>query len=163
MSYPDAETLLGWYDINVQVIRKQTEGLSHADGLLQPPVRGNCMNWVLGHIVVGRDRVLKYLGEPSVLEDSEAARYKRGSEAITEGEEALPLDRLLGALEDSQRRLETALGEMTPRGLAHSVHTARGERPLGEYIGGRVWHETYHVGQLELLRQLAGTDDAVIE
>ena len=162
MSYLDAESLLGWYDINVQVIRMQTNGLTQADSLLQPPVRGNCMNWVLGHIIVGRDRVLKHLGEPPVLEDSEAARYKRGSEAITEDGEAVPLERLLLALEDSQLRLEAVLGEMAPRGLAHPVQTARGERPLGEYIGGRVWHETYHVGQLELLRQLAGTDDAVI-
>ena len=38
MSYPDAETVLGWYKINVQVIRKQTEGLSHADSLLQLPL-----------------------------------------------------------------------------------------------------------------------------
>lgn len=162
MSYPDAESLLGWYDNNVQVIRMQTDGLSHADSLLQPPVRGNCMNWVLGHIVVGRDQVLKHLGERPVLEDSEAARYKRGSDAITEEGEALPLDRLLDALENSQRRFEAALGEMTSRGLAHPIQTARGEKPLGEYISGQVWHETYHVGQLELLRQLAGTDDAVI-
>ena len=163
MSYPDAESLLGWYDINVQVIGMQTDGLTHADSLLQPPVRGNCMNWVLGHIVVGRDRVLKHLGEPPVLEDSEAARYKRGSEAITEDGQAVALDRLLGALEGSQRRFEAALGEITSEGLANPIQTARGERPLGEYIGGRVWHETYHVGQLELLRQLAGTNDAVIE
>jgi hypothetical protein len=35
--------------------------------------------------------------------------------------------------------------------------TTVGQRVLGLYF-----HETYHVGQLELLRQLAGTGDKVI-
>ena len=35
---------------NLDVIKAQTKGLSHADSLLQLPFRGNCLNWVLGHI-----------------------------------------------------------------------------------------------------------------
>ena len=46
--------------------------------------------------------------------------------------------------------------------MATLIQTARGETTLGERLVFLHWHETYHVGQLELLRQLAGTNDAVI-
>jgi hypothetical protein len=37
-----------------------------------------------------------------------------------------------------------------------------GQSLLGDEIEGLAWHETYHLGQLELLRQLAGKNDQVI-
>ena len=36
------------------------------------------------------------------------------------------------------------------------------ERTRLQRLQSLLWHETYHVGQLELLRQLAGTDDKVL-
>jgi hypothetical protein len=36
------------------------------------------------------------------------------------------------------------------------------EETAGQQIRFSHWHETYHVGQLELLRQLAGKNDKVI-
>jgi hypothetical protein len=39
--------------------------------------------------------------------------------------------------------------------LAAIVDTRFGERPLGQHIDGLHWHETYHTGQLELLKALA--------
>jgi hypothetical protein len=35
-------------------------------------------------------------------------------------------------------------------------------RTLGERLEFIHWHETYPVGQLEILRQLAGMNDAII-
>ena len=37
---------------------------------------------------------------------------------------------------------------------------AKRRRP--QALASQHWHETYHTGQLELLRQLAGTDDAIV-
>jgi hypothetical protein len=36
------------------------------------------------------------------------------------------------------------------------------DETVAEKIAFSHWHETYHVGQLELLRQLAGKNDKVI-
>ena len=49
-----------------------------------------------------------------------------------------------------------------PIALAEVVETRFGERPVGQHVAGLHWHETYHTGQLELLRQLAGKNDAII-
>ena len=36
------------------------------------------------------------------------------------------------------------------------------DETLADWVAFLHWHETYHVGQLELLRQLAGTNDKII-
>ena len=40
------------------VIKQKTEGLTHADSMLQLPIPANCMNWILGHIMVYREQYL---------------------------------------------------------------------------------------------------------
>lgn len=42
------------------------------------------------------------------------------------------------------------------------LNVLRDERTLGERVLGLYFHETYHTGQTEILRQLAGVDDRVI-
>lgn len=162
MTHPGAETLMRSFALTHHIIRLQTDGLSHQDSLLQPPFRGNCLNWVLGHILVGRNTALQLLGEPPFWGEDEVSRYGTGSAPITNEERALPLGRLLGELDRSQERLTAALGRMQPEGLAAEIEFRQSKRPLGQALAGLHWHETYHTGQLELLRQLAGRDDAII-
>jgi hypothetical protein len=69
------ELLAELFAINYRVIRRQVDGLTHEDSLLQLPFRGNCLNWVLGHIVATRNRALALLGEPPIWSEAEAARY----------------------------------------------------------------------------------------
>ena len=162
MTYPDAGTLSQSFQTTHWIIRMQTKGLTHADSLLQLPFRGNCLNWVLGHIVAGRNTVLKLLAKSPIWNEGETARYESGSEPIMREEQALPLDRLLHDLDQTQQQITSALEQIAPETLAATVPFRGGERPVGQAVAGQHWHETYHTGQLELLRQLAGTDDALI-
>jgi hypothetical protein len=43
-----------------------------------------------------------------------------------------------------------------------AVADEENRRTVGERIEFMQWRETYHVGQLEILRQLAGVNDAII-
>jgi len=154
-----AETLSQYYGIAYRVIMRQTDGLTQVDSLIQPPFRGNCLNWVLGHIINGRNATLKYLGEDPVWSEEINKRYDRNSEPITgEAENILTLPQLLHDLEVSQERIQAALKQISPERLA----TVIDEDTLEEQVRFLHWHETYHVGQLELLRQLAGKNDKVI-
>ena len=162
MTHPDAETLVELFRLTHQLIGMQTDGLAHEDSLLQPPFRGNCLNWVLGHILEGRNTALKLLGQSPIWDEEEVSRYGRGSEAITRDEQALPLERMLDDLDRSQERIVTALERTAPEALSTAVPYRGSERPLGQALASQHWHETYHTGQLELLRQLAGTDDAIV-
>jgi hypothetical protein len=144
------------------VIHRQTEGLEHRDSLLQLPFRGNCLNWVLGHILVGRNQALILLDQEPVLSDEEADRYRTGSTPITEDAQALRLEDLLARIDEAQARIESAIGAIPPDTLATPVNFRGGQPVLAQALEGLHWHETYHTGQLEILRQLAGKDDAVI-
>lgn len=147
---------------NTRVIARQVAGLTHADSLLQPPVRGNCLNWVLGHIAVHRDYVLEALGEEKVLGDEAITRYGSGSEPILGDEDGvLPLDTLLDAIDRAQERISTALARATAADLAREAPDSA-PRTVAQQVFFLQWHETYHTGQTELLRQLAGTNDKVI-
>ena len=153
-----AETLAEYYGLTYRVIKRQLDGVTHEESLVQPPFRGNCLNWVLGHIVVSRAETLTSLEEALPWNDTDAARYQRNSDPIGSAEQALPLAQLLDLLEQSQTRLLAGLSRISTERLAATGD----DGTLAEQIAFSNWHETYHVGQLELLRQLAGKNDKVI-
>lgn len=162
-NFPSAQALASAYQRTGWIIDRQTEGLSHADSLLQLPFRGNCMNWVLGHILNSRQSALIALNEAGLLPDEYQARYRRGSEPVDEeSQDVLPLDTLLAKLSESQERIVSALTGMNGTGLERPVQVGDQSEPLGDRLAFLHWHETYHSGQLEILRQLAGTDDRII-
>ncbi len=118
----DPEQMSNAFGLNLNIIRMQTENLTHEDSLLQPPFRSNCLNWVLGHIATNRNRVLTALGEEPVLSEEEAARYEAGSDPIKGEEEGiLTLVMLLAALEHAQENIATALGRITIEELASEI------------------------------------------
>lgn len=157
------QELLEAFARNLNLIQQQTKGLSHEQCLLQLPFRGNCMNWVLGHIAETRNSLLKTLGEKPILTEKECARYGHGSEPVcADGEDVIKLERLLSILHHSQERIAVALPRLTAEDLAKKVKDHRGEVTLGNRLFFIYFHETYHTGQTELLRQLAGTNDKII-
>ena len=52
--------------------------------------------------------------------------------------------------------------EITKEALFVEVQHWSGTIPLAEALSLAQWHEAYHIGQLEQLRQLAGKNDKVI-
>ncbi len=159
----DRETLTWAFAFNLDLLKRQTAGLTHADSLLQPPFRGNCLNWVLGHLAENRNSVLKRLGQPPVLTDEQAARYGYGSPPVTgEGPDVMRMEDLLAAIERAQAGIAEGLRRATPEMLAQEVKFAVRDMTMAERIFFEYYHETYHLGQTELLRQLAGTNDKVI-
>ncbi len=147
---------------NVSIIKRQTEGLSQAESLRQPPFRGNCLNWVVGHVAGGRDAILRCLGAEPVMGQA-GERYMRESEPITgEGPGVLPLADLLAYLERSQAALSAALANCTEADLARDTTLGQRTVSAAEQVFFRYFHDCYHTGQTELLRQLAGKDDKII-
>ena len=157
----DKEMILNLFKTNHYILTKQVEGLTHADSLLQLPFRGNCFNWVLGHIIVSREDVLSWVGVDRSYTEEETARYQYDSDPITSADDpnALHLDRLLADLERTQQQLVDALEEISEAQLAEKDD--RGQT-LTYRILFMAWHEGYHAGQTEYLRQLAGKDDKII-
>src|SRR5215469_18896720 len=135
----DTATFAPLFGRTYEVIHLQTDGLTHADSVLQPPFRGNCLNWVLGHIIVSRNGILNRLGSSSLGWDKEdLARYARRSEPITQAEQALPFDRLLATLDRSQELLLASFEAATPATWESPVD----DETLADWVAFMHWHET---------------------
>lgn len=151
------------YGRNVGIIQRQVEGLAHAESLLQPPFRGNCLNWVLGHILDSRNTILRVLDAEPALDPAIAARYARGSEPVLGDEPGIaPLEELLRALERSQERLAGKLAGLSAADFEREMQFFTRTMPRSELLFFLYFHECYHTGQTEQLRQLAGKNDKII-
>ncbi|MGC4107412.1 MAG: DinB family protein [Thermomicrobiales bacterium] len=147
---------------NQHVLGRQVAGLTHADSLLQPQPRGNCLNWVVGHMAASREKMLSVIGEETVFGPDALAHYVRGSEPIlADGDGVLPLADLLSGFDAQQDRLARAIAAASPEALAQPSPGMEGMSVIEE-LQFHAWHETYHLGQTDLLRQLSGVDDCVI-
>jgi uncharacterized damage-inducible protein DinB len=162
MTPPAAKTLIDLLQFNQEIIHLQLKDITHAESLLQPPFRGNCMNWVIGHILDVRQGWLNLLGLPGILTEDDQKTYGYGSEAITTAAQASHLDSLVKRLDESLAKLVSKLENITQADLDREVEIWRGPLPLAQALSFFQWHEAYHTGQLELLRQLAGKNDHVI-
>lgn len=149
---------------NVNIIKMQTKDLTQAESLIQLPFRANCMNWTVGHIAASRNSVLKLLGEEPAFPPDSAARYLRESDPITaEDEHVLPLEEILAHLDRSQEQIAAGIARLAPEEFSREL-ALFGNRKMA--VAGWLlffhFHDTYHTGQTEILRQAAGKDDKVI-
>ena len=155
--------LIDGFSLNIRLIKLQTDGLNHADSLVQTPYKINCMNWVLGHIAVNRDSVMRLIGAEPLLSEEATKRYKSESNPITEDRpDVLQLDKLLEVLSSGQTRIEGALDTLGEADLLGEIQVGERMMPLGTRLYGFYFHDTYHTGQTDLLRQVAGANDKVV-
>lgn len=146
------------YRTTYWLIGKFADGLTHEDSIVQLPFKINTFNWVLGHILVSRDRVLGLLNQTPVFGDSESELYETGSEPVP-SEMAVSLERLLKVLDVSQEGIVEGVESATEE-LLTTIADEKRKKTVADRIAGLHWHETYHVGQLELLRQFSGEREA---
>ncbi len=156
--YP-ARDLIRDFERNRHILASQAEGLTHADSLLQPS-GGNCLNWTIGHIVVHRDMVIAACGGEPILETDQADRYTRESDPILEaGPDVVALSTLLDQLDRTQERLT----EVVANADLTTIQALNGrDVPLWKRVHFWYFHDTYHTGQTEMLRGLAGYTERVI-
>jgi len=145
---------------NARVIEMQCDGISHEASLTQSSANINCLNWTVGHIVVSRNDMIEALGGDRIAID--LAAYERESEPITgPGPGVVELDALLDGLRSTQARLEELTTGLDSAGWA-ATDGDDPKRTLADRIGFLYFHDTYHTGQTDLLRQISGANDKVI-
>jgi uncharacterized damage-inducible protein DinB len=147
----NTETTRRIFDFHLKAIHMNLEGVGHEESLDQPEAGGNCINWVLGHIVATRKLILGLVKEELGWTEEEAAPYMRGSEPLRESK-ALPISRIVADLEASQKKLIAGLGE-TPPDEWSSPSNGETKRDTFAFLQ---FHEAYHIGQLGTLRRLLG-------
>ncbi|MEX1020022.1 MAG: DinB family protein [Litorilinea sp.] len=137
------------------IIKRKTEGLTHAQSMKQLPFPGNCLNWNLGHILVYRMQYLGVIDGVSQPDPAEFKIYGGGSAPLTDSEIAMPLPTLLTRLDAASDQVITALQSM-PAEKLNDIYDAEKSTTVADRLDFYlVFHESYHAGQLELLQELA--------
>lgn len=141
------------FALNVHTLFQQTVGLTHADSLRSAPFS---LNWVLGHILVNRDRALALLGEAPRLREGERAGYVADPPRLDPGQ-AVPFDHQLRLLEHGQPDLASGLLRLSPKDWMRDVMVGEHKLTLAARLFSLYAHDTYHTGQAEILRQQLST------
>ena len=81
-----------------QVVRINVDGLTQEESLIQPSPGGNCLNWVVGHLLCIYQRTLPLLGQKPVMDEGALKpEFATGAEYVKWVEENEKLHRDLMA------------------------------------------------------------------
>ena len=149
-----AKVFIDYLQRNQGITKNKTAHLDDAALLLQLSFEGNCANWMLGHLIRGRNTMLVWLGEDAFWPDEETrAIYGFQSPPITGADcPHYPKEKLIADYEAVSEKLIAALEAATD----DLLDTALDEnRTIGQGVSFMVWHDSYHTGQLEYTEALA--------
>src|SRR5689334_9187277 len=147
-----------------QVVRRNVEGISHEESLLQPEPAANCLNWVVGHLVWAYAGALPLVRQSSALDQQRLTQYARGGPPLTDPAHAVKFDELLAAWDEASRRMDAGLADFPTETLgqpAPGSPTGNPRETIGSLLATIMFHQAYHTGQTAVLRRLIGKPGAI--
>lgn len=146
------------------VVRRNVDGITHAESLVQPRPAGNCLNWVVGHLLWTYDYNLPMLRQEPVAGRDALKRYARGASPLRDPADAMGFDELMSAWDEAAARTEAGLTGLTAEALDRPAPFSPDEDPdetVRSLLIGILFHQAYHAGQLGVLRRIVGKDGAI--
>jgi uncharacterized damage-inducible protein DinB len=146
------------------VVYANVHGLTHEDSLVQPRPGGNCLNWVVGHLMSVYDGFLTTLTQEPVMGGEVLERYARGGPPVEGAGDALDFQTLLTAWGVASERVDAALAGLDPETLDRPVAgspTGNPDETMRSLITTLMFHQAYHAGQTAVLRRIAGKEGAI--
>jgi uncharacterized damage-inducible protein DinB len=145
------------------VVGANVAGLTHEDSLVQPRPGGNCLNWVLGHLLSVYDGMLPLVSQEPVMGEATLKRYARGAPPIRDRAEALDFEQMLSAWNQAVERVDAGLAGLSPDVLDRPVKSPTGNpnETVRSLITTVMFHQAYHAGQTAVLRRIAGKEGAI--
>lgn len=145
------QTIKRHFELFYRTARANLEGVTAAQSIVQPEPGGNCMNWIVGHLVGAQNGVMGLVDEAPVWESDELERA--GSAPITSAEGAIDWETMVDRLLRSEERLLSAIDRLDDEGFTDPFGD---EVTRGEFLNLMAFHQVYHAGQLGLARRIAG-------
>lgn len=146
------------------VVRTNLDGVTQEESLIQPQPGGNCLNWVLGHLLCIYGKVLPMLGQEPVMAEEALKRYDRGSSPLVDPADALEFQELRAAWDETAKRIDAGLAGLTPEILDRPVPRSPSGNPnetVRSLVATILFHQAYHAGQTGVLRRITGKEGAI--
>ena len=153
------EALISQLQASNYVMKANVGDVTHEESLVQPSPGGNCLNWVLGHLVATRSKFLREFGGKAPWGEAESKQFDRHAPPISNPADAKPLHEIWSALDETLHSMTEVLSGVTPVQLAQKAPFSPTNNPnetLGSLLATFAFHDAYHAGQTGLLRRLIG-------
>jgi uncharacterized damage-inducible protein DinB len=147
-----------------EVVRRNVEGLTQEESLLQPNPGGNCLNWIVGHLLSIYEDTLRLIGQEPVMKEGALKRYARGTPPLQDPAEALELRELMATWNEVTQRIDAGLAGLTAETLDRPAPHSPSNNPnetVRSLLTTIFFHQAYHAGQTGILRRLAGKEGAI--
>ncbi len=147
-----------------EVVRVNIDGLTHEESLIQPHPGGNCLNWVLGHLLWVYVGALQLLGQEPVMEEGAVKRYARGSAPLRDPAEAVEFRELKAKWDQASERIDAGLAGLSSETLNRPAPFIPGNDPdetIRSLLSAISFHQAYHAGQTAILRRIVGKEGAI--
>lgn len=155
--------LVDGYSRNSWLVQRHLDGLDQADTLIRPNGTGNCINYIFGHILLCRVEMLELLGQPAAVTPQALGRYDTGADPVgPDSTDICPLEQLEHWWTEVDAEFLAALRGASDETMQRRVKTSHGEVELYRRLHFFYFHETFHIGQFEILRHLAGKTESLI-
>ena len=143
--------------LNTRLLRNCLEGMTDGQAVLRPSASTNSVAFVASHVAEARFFLLAVLGAE---QSSPLSAYLAGARGIDDVKQFPPLDEVRIAWTAAAHALRARLDTITPEELDARIDVPF-PLPVAEPTGLSllaffVQHESYHIGQLALLRKHAG-------
>jgi uncharacterized damage-inducible protein DinB len=141
--------------LNTRLLRNCVDGLTDAQAAERPTPATNSVAFIAAHLADSRFYLLKALGAER---ENPLARYFAASRSIDDLKELPPMAETLSAWSDASHALRDRLEAITASELDATVNTKfpMPEPTLLGTLTFLVQHDSFHVGQLALLRKYTG-------
>lgn len=152
MTTQKAQSIIQDYSFHNMILHRFANGISHDESIIQLPFNHNCMNWILGHIVTNRSHVLEVVDMAHGWQDDVRALYHQDTQPVTPESPSIRFETLIAYLDESVNLLVAVLENGDAEWLEDNFSNYRGEKTRYEHIRQFHWHESFHIGQVEILK-----------
>jgi uncharacterized damage-inducible protein DinB len=156
----DIETTANQFKCNNGLFDRIVQGIPAEQWLTQPSDDCNHLLWVTGHMTVVRAVALNILGAPWSAPWQNI--FKRGEKRV-ENSQYPPIEEIQNAWKEVAARLLATLPQASPELLNKPVEKGRPsiDGTVGGTLGFLCLHESYHLGQMGLIRKWLGYGQAL--
>jgi uncharacterized damage-inducible protein DinB len=132
-----------------------TDGLTETDASTRIADPTNSVGFLVAHLINTRYRLAAMIGAPG---DDPVARHLEGARSIDQVASLPMLEAMRTMWSDAGTHLTAALGSATAEQLSQPIPRAlpNGDPTMLGAIAFFVQHESYHLGQIAMLRKALG-------
>jgi DinB family protein len=146
------------------VLRMNVDGITHQESLIHPQPAGNCVNWVIGHLLWVYGNVLPLLEQQPVVDQASLRGFERGASPLLDPNEAHDFTELMNISDATTARIDEGFANLTSDQLdarAPFSPTNNPNETVRSLLTVVSFHQAYHAGQTGLLRRVVGKAGAI--